>query len=353
MLPAPPLRLLPFRAAPAGAAPPALTMRELARAFVADRAADTRAGSIGPEYLAKLKHHLRDFLRRRCWGNIPVDDFRPRSARRWLRRHKGWKSPHQLEGAIRSLRSMFLWGENEDLIPKSPVRGFKRFWDPPQPRAACRPAEYAALMRAARKQPGRRKSPSGARFRVQMWVLWNVGCRTCELRQARWEWLDLDRSVLEIPRGKTTWKTGEARTIYLDETVLRVLQWLTRRGRPATGLIFTARCNRPLKRQSWNRLYKRFARLAGIREEVTQYSLRHGYCVESLLAGIRESELAVLMGHSSTRMIAWYARTLRDQIEHIRAEAHKRHRRKQPAAPPAKRRGKTPRADQPLFDWGE
>jgi integrase len=341
---------IPFRAPGSGSPEvPRFTMRELARAYLADRAADERHGSIGAGHLRRLRQHLRTLIRRRKWSSLPAADFTPRTARRWLRSHKGWKSPHQLEGAWRSLRAALVWAEEEGHIERVPTRGFRRFWPPPEPRAACRPEEFEAIMAAARNKPGTRRRPSALRFRVQVWTLWNVGCRPSELRTARWEHLDLESGLLTLPEHKTRGKTGTARKIYLDDVVLRVLAWFTRAGQPRSGPIFTAQAKRELKKASCDRLFAKVRRAAAVREEVTLYGLRHGYCVRSLQAGIGETELATLMGHASTRMIFWYARDLAKRTEHMREAAAKIHRRKPTATTTPRPKRQIDRPDQPML----
>jgi integrase len=461
--------------------------------------------------LTRLRYHLRSLYRRRKWGRIPAAEFTPATARRWLRSlQRRLKSSHSIDGAYRSLRTMFEWALNEGVLEKLPIRGFKRFWPPCQPRGACTPAEFAALMKAA-KQPPRKPGPapkpprklpwgwgnpktrpgavrpvtplrvssaslrfrlqtwalwntgcttrdlrtarwdgldlekrlltttlisgrprivplsgravrvlrwmtrhdrpptglilatksgrpisykdrfyrkcrkhaglpeggadprtdaeyaalmaaakamvcwngplpkpkpfrpvpppkrresttSSLRFRLQMWALWNTGCRTCELRTARWEQLDLERGLLAMQEGKTTRKTGRPRVVPLSGRVLRVLRWMTRHGRPTTGPIFTAMAGRPIQRRSFARLFKKYRTLAGLRDGVTAYTLRHGFCVQALGCGLlSETEIAMIMGHANTSLIQWYGRDLEKKTDHLRAKAGLVHARPAPA----------------------
>lgn len=330
-----PAPILPFER-PAAARPPSITLAALVAQYLSCRAAEHRAGAIQDEHLRRMRDHLNDLAAGER-GDLPATDLRPSVAKQWLCAHQEWRSPHTLENAYRSLRGLMRWAEEEELVERNPVRGFKRFWPPPQPRGACRPEEYEAIMRAARgcrkkvRGPGRqraRRHPSATRFRFQLWFLWQTGCRTCELRAALWEHVDWQRGLLILPRPKTHRATGRARSIPLPPHVLRVLRWLYRRRVPGIAHIFTAAAGRPLKRASWDRLFRKYARLAGVRESMTLYTLRHGFCVEGLVSGVGDQDLAEIMGHTSTKYIRWYGRDLRERTEHLRAAAARVHQRR-------------------------
>lgn len=364
-----PLRsfILPFRQTSppggGGPAPCALTVRAVIEQFLNAKRAEHRAGAIQAKYLARLEAHLADLAdyvpdgtpEGARVGELPVVELRASVARQWLCDHAEWKSPHTLEGAYRSLRSLGVWAEDEELIPRNPLRKLKRFWPPPQPRGACKPEEYEALMRVARACSGKRSRtqvrarPSRTRFRFQLWFLWETGCRTCELRAALWEQVDWERGLLVLDDNKTKRATGRGRVIPLSPKVVRVLRWLWRRRLPGQKYIFVAQGGRPLAKSSWNRRFREYARLAGVRESVTLYTLRHGFCVEGLQAGVGDQELATIMGHTTTRYIAWYGRDLRDRTDHLRQVAAKVHDRKKPVA---RRKPATPDAGQRTL-WDE
>jgi integrase len=54
-----------------------------------------------------------------------------------------------------------------------------------------------------------------------------------------------------------------------------------------------------------------------VRDIVTPYSLRHGFCIRSLDAGLGERQIADLMGHASTKYVSWYGRTAGRRIEYL------------------------------------
>lgn len=351
-MPEPIPEILQFARPPAAQPSPALTVRAAVALCLADKAAQERTGTITAVYLGRLRDHLSN-LAEGDRGSMPVAELRPSTARQWLAANEQWKSPHTLENAYRSLRGLIRWLDAEELIARDPLRSFRRFWPPPQPRGACRVEEYEALMRTARSCNGKgaRRRSSRGRFRLQLWFLWETGCRTCELRAAEWAQVDWTRGLLVMAKSKTTRATGQARVIPLSARVMRVLRWLERR-RLCGKNIFTARGGRPLEKSSWNRLFRKYARIAGVRESVTLYTLRHGFCVAGLEAGVGDAELALVMGHTTTRYIQWYGRDLREKTDHLRDVAGRvRSARKKPTAEPPSRPTKQSRTDQPtLFD---
>jgi hypothetical protein len=81
---------------------------------------------------------------------------------------------------------MFRWAEDEGLLPKNPIRRLRPCWDTPQPRGACKPDEYAAIMKAARRPgrlavaqagPGKYVRRDRRTFRAAMHFLWSTGAK--------------------------------------------------------------------------------------------------------------------------------------------------------------------------------
>ncbi len=81
---------------------------------------------------------------------------------------------------------------------------------------------------------------------------------------------------------------------------------------------------RPWNRWTFSKLFRRHAKLAGVRAEVSAYSLRHGWCVEALEAGVGERQIADAMGHVSTKFIGWYGRGVRSKIDYLRESMERR-----------------------------
>jgi integrase len=149
------------------------------------------------------------------------------------------------------------------------------------------------------------------------------------MRDAGWQHVDWEAGLLRLPHSKTTKVTGRGRLIPLPDDVLRLLRWLHRgRGYPREGHIFLNSRGRRWTCTAFATLFRKLARQAGVRPGVSPYCLRHGFCVESLEAGVGERQIADAMGHTTTRQVAWYGKDTRGNADYLRGvvENLRRHR---------------------------
>ncbi len=226
------------------------------------------------------------------------------------------------ENAARVIKALFRWAEEEDLIVKNPIRRLVPCWGTPKPRGAITRREYAAVMQAARPVAGGRGRSVRSAFRRGMAFMWNTGARTCEMRSATWDQLDWDAGLLRLTSHKTFRRSGRARLIPLGAVLLRLLSFAYRRlGRPATGPIFTNSRGNAWGKSVFQKLFRRFARAAGVRAGLSPYCMRHAFAVEGLEAGVGERQLADVLGHSTTRHIAWYGADVRAKSGYLHAVA--------------------------------
>ena len=189
-----------------------------------------------------------------------------------------------------------------------------------------KPAEYRKIMSLARQcdGKGRRARPSRHAFRRCLWFLWESGARTCEGREVGWQHVDLDVGVACLQKHKSKKATGEDRVIPLRRVVVRYLTWLWEsRKRPASGVIFLNGRGRPWTKGTFSKMFRKYARLAGVREEVTAYCCRHGFTCRALEAGIGERQIADALGHSTTRYVSWYGKSLRGKVDYLRSVVEK------------------------------
>ena len=121
--------------------------------------------------------------------------------------------------------------------------------------------------------------------------------------------------------GKTTRRTGQPRVVYLTPAVVELCKQLARHNRDG-GPLFRNRAGEPWGRQGIDYRFQQVAKelkLPGL----ASYTLRHSFCTHALLRGVDVATVATLMGHTSTRIVMKHYNHLRDQIEHMKAEAQK------------------------------
>lgn len=238
----------------------------------------------------------------------------------WIAAHDGWVSPHTKTHRMGIVVSCFRWAVKERLIKFCPFERNAKLWPQPMPREAITEPEYAAIMATARPRKKWDRPRTRRAFRRALVFLWETGARTCEMKEVRWEDIDLAAATAILTVGKTTRATGEKRVIVLSDKIVRLLAYIKRHVRPKpTDLVFVNSRRTPWTNGTFGRLFRKIAKSAGVRAKITAYSLRHGFCVRALEMGIGERQIADLMGHANTKHIAWYGRSARTKIDYLKA----------------------------------
>lgn len=162
-----------------------------------------------------------------------------------------------------------------------------------------------------------RAHPGRTAFRIALWLLWNTGARTCELRNATFSDVDWETSVIRLTDHKTTRATGLDRIIALNRRVMRLVRWLHKHRRPEQQNIIINSRGRPWVKGTFSQQFKRFALMAGIQRRVSPYSARHGFTVRAIELGMGERQIADLLGHASTIYVSYYGKSTRNKLDYL------------------------------------
>lgn len=123
----------------------------------------------------------------------------------------------------------------------------------------------------------------------------NTGLRQGEQFGLRWQHVDLDARLLRIP----TSKTGEPRTVPLNETARAILRRQPRRL--SDPRVFPTNCHNWQARQ-----FQPAMQRAGI-EDFRWHDLRHTFASRLVMGGVDLRTVADLLGHRSIQMTMRYA----------------------------------------------
>lgn len=129
--------------------------------------------------------------------------------------------------------------------------------------------------------------------------LWEVGCRPGEACSLTVDVVSWDAGTARLHEHKTARK-GKSRVLYLTGEALAVL--VAQRAKHNTGHLFRGPTGRPVTSVRAGVAFSECAKLAGVTGKVL-YSLRHAYATRALEAGITDSDVAALLGHSNTAML--------------------------------------------------
>jgi integrase len=152
-----------------------------------------------------------------------------------------------------------------------------------------------------------------------------TGCRRNEILTARWQWIDFDRCLMNLPASKTGPKS-----VYLSEAALEIIRSLPKvEGNPFLIVGKSAGQRWVNLRKVWVRVRNR-ARLEptilpnGKIQHVRLHDLRHSYA--SLLAS-RGASLPIigrLLGHTNPQTTARYAHLADDPLRQFSEAAGKK-----------------------------
>jgi integrase len=130
-------------------------------------------------------------------------------------------------------------------------------------------------------------------------VLWNTGARPGEVRQLTAEQVDWSAGVATLTKHKTARKTGKPRLIVFPPAALQVLE--RQRAKYGTGYLFRHCRGEPFSSIHLTVRVWGLSKKVGVR--LTAVGCRHSFCTDALAAGLPETHVAALLGHSSTAMI--------------------------------------------------
>ncbi len=132
-----------------------------------------------------------------------------------------------------------------------------------------------------------------------------TGARLREILHMKWEYLDMDRGVLRLPKSKTG-----AKNVYLNKTAVEIIKSMPKQlENPYVfcGLVKGRPINEMQK--AWQRIRK----LANI-EDVRIHDLRHTFASVAVMNGMSLPVLGALLGHSQPRTTARYAHLASDPL---------------------------------------
>jgi integrase len=193
------------------------------------------------------------------------------------------------------------WSNNTRRLALCVVRGFVRWagrpnfrlkYPPGKPRGAevlVSPEELEALLSDAR---------GDFRPLLSFWSL--TGCRPGEARKLTAADIDWKGGTINVRDHKLR-KKGKERIIFLCPNSLSILK--EQREKYPSGPLFRDRYGKQFSAHSIKQRMIRLRKRVGVKNSVICYSLRHTFVTKALEAGVPDSDVAALVGHSSTAMI--------------------------------------------------
>lgn len=251
------------------------------------------------------KQSLRDDKRfAEFWGGIfkdrPVDTIKPAEIEKvQIRLLEGdgkedmGREPGTVNRYTDFLRHVFYLAIRDNLIQSNPAARIKRFKEPA--------GKIRFLSETEEKLLGE-KIVNPLHWKMVEFAL-NTGLRQSEQFKLRWENVDTERRTLFIPRSKS----GESRTIPLNDRTLEILRSLT--SWMTSPWVFPAEAPAsPMDaRNFYGRVFLPVLEAVNLKGEVNWHTLRHTFASRLVMAGVDLRTVQSLMGHKTIAMTIRYA----------------------------------------------
>lgn len=232
-------------------------------------------------------------------------DATTQEVRSWLASLRETNSNVSLNNNRRNLNSYYAYLEDEDEIPKSPMRKIHHI---KEERLVKRPFSDEEVERI-------RCAASTVRDKAIVEFLASTGCRVGELVGVLTENVDMtEREVKVYGKG------GKERVTFFDVKCKFALEQYAKTRHDADPHLFVGRCGAPLTTGAVESVIRKIGRLAGVpnchphrfRRTVATRAIEHGMPIE---------QVKELLGHSQIQTTMIYAAVSRESVK----AAHRRY----------------------------
>lgn len=169
------------------------------------------------------------------------------------------------------------------------------------------------------------ENPAGARDTAMLELLYAAGLRVTELIQIKLPDIHLDAGFVRV-----LGKGSKERVVPIGTIAIRKIDYYLATARPrllkggASPFLFTGRTKKPMTRQGFWKLLKKYAVSAGIHKNVTPHSLRHSFASHLLEGGADLRAVQLMLGHSDISTTQIYTHVARDRVRSAHEKFHPR-----------------------------
>jgi len=219
-----------------------------------------------------------------------------------------------------TLRGFYRFLSREKLIANDPVRMID------MPKSGLKLPDVLSVAEVGRllNAPDP-TTPNGARDAAMLELLYAAGLRVSELVPLKIQDVNTEGGFVRIlgkgskervvPFGRYA---GEKLINYIDTVRPRLLKGLV------SPYLFVARAAKPMTRQGFWKLIKRYRDRAGLLKHVSPHTLRHSFATHLLEGGADLRSVQVMLGHADISTTQIYTHVTRDHLKKMHERCHPR-----------------------------
>jgi len=167
--------------------------------------------------------------------------------------------------------------------------------------------------------------PLGARDAAMLELLYAAGLRVSELTNLKLQDINLEAGFVRV-FGKGSKERIVPIGMQAKEKIEYYLKTVRskRLKQQSSPYLFIARANRPMTRQGFWKLLRRYALQAGLNKKITPHSLRHSFASHLLEGGADLRAVQIMLGHVDISTTQIYTHVTRDHLKQLHRKFHPR-----------------------------
>jgi integrase/recombinase XerD len=169
------------------------------------------------------------------------------------------------------------------------------------------------------------KTPLGTRDAAMLELLYAAGLRVSELINLKLQDINLEAGFVRI-FGKGSKERIVPIGIHAKEKIRNYLNTARpqRLKQIPSPYLFIARAGKPMTRQGFWKLLRRYALQAGLNKKITPHSVRHSFASHLLEGGADLRAVQIMLGHVDISTTQIYTHVNRDHLKKLHKKFHPR-----------------------------
>jgi integrase/recombinase XerD len=217
-----------------------------------------------------------------------------------------------------SIRGFYRFLAQEEILPSDPSRLIDL------PKSGLKLPDVLTIDEVKRllDAPDPQK-PSGCRDAAMLELLYAAGLRVSELITLKLQDVNLTAGYVRV-----FGKGAKERVVPIGQYAQEKIRRFTTGARQAllkdriSATLFVARAGKPLSRQGFWKLIKRYGLRAGLRKVITPHTLRHSFASHLLEGGADLRAVQTMLGHAEIATTQIYTHVARDHLKYLHQKFH-------------------------------